>query len=1503
MKKKFIIVVVACCLFLSLNIGIVGVSLGENTLRDDYFEEPPIILQNPEEKNLFKNQVQIFKKESEVSNLFTDKYYADAGKPYVGKTDVPIQFDGSHSYIDPLKVEFYEWDFGDGTIGYGINPVHSYSAAGIYYTILTIKTNNGDSYQDITPVYIDQDGDHLEPYGGCFYYAEKDEPILFDASKSVIYDPDVEISKWIWHFGDGKTNYGEQVTHIYSEEKVYLVTLEIIDNNGYKRKDVLHADIGVSYSCIEDFFISSNTKLTSILNVLLNRIGSFFLYPLLFVKIYTNYNGYEETISLSSDYMFPLTIDVNHDGDGDVIVNNLNFFKPVISQSQFNDFPWFAFETTISDIEKISEDITTDDDFEIGLQFSLQIMEDFLELEEPIVRIGYHSVAGEEKPSHFTATHIFRPYILLRVLTGGATEQPVTKNTNVNPLIYHLKGKTMEQISIESSEIIKPLCRELTNKKTIETVSEFISSMDEKELQLPSQSYEKNIEGWKLITENGIRLDSSNVDFFTLLISFSNIAETTQTILKVDFESFTPTTLMHRRGKANSDLDIQGSDDSAVTLSITRKNSNGNATLGLFINPLQSFNFHIDVNRKVNGAGHISFDIDNPPENLILFVKNEDTTGSQDSFYFYLRNLPKTIEFEWLPRLDSGYIIITKDSSSDELEVGVCDDLKSPKTNLYMTNLPDTTSIDWEISKTPPQQITFFSDTSGLTVGAELRNFTQGNQTIEFLATSNEDLDIKLQWSLPDGYFELQRSTKNIDFEFFLLQDDIQLDIKGNYVGGPDDGFVFHFKDFQHGIIELVSDKSLQLDIFAKNPLTMATLTTNLEFSTGGNVKLEWNELMDINIDGYASLGLYNFTLNSPIGRVSLEEITLKGATNLELIRDEPSQFQLNGNGQISISQFEVEIGDWYSKITYANTGGGLDVLLQPKDKYYQISSDYSITLEGFDIEYDGIGDVHDMDFEIDYFDMYSEGKIWFDFSTDTPKFKFEGKDAVDVSNLHLAIGTRSTSVINFTISNAHLNSEGTIYGEWNNDYLFVDADVDFNWNIDISTLNYGSWMVNGTFEGSASMNAEWHSNSGEIDFKIGESGIFHSLEITHNNLTLNIGSFELTPGDITFQWQREQSSTNGYFNISNDGVNGKLTLFDISHNIQQNLFKLKFSDIEVESGNFYMEWSRRTSEKMIYLDNEMTIDMNLIKACWDEKTVIFGDLSLLPGEFKFTWDTVNKLITLNNGMQGLGPTLSYEDNDRKLSLSLLNLQDDYSKTMTLKWFEEQNGNISGLYVDTDDTNLVKWIEFESINYHSSGNRGRKIAINGLRANQFKVIKNDDDNLEITGWLYIANNLTYSKLVNDEWKDINIKWNLNFDGIGNIEFTADPAFNLELEISTKFSGVDIITTFDLPQYLKFGWDVDFDGNGFISIDTNNESIYEINFKIYKDTQSYQPKWGLYIGAAGLKAEDYNISWDFSLPPGQWILIETGYIEPSSINDIHLAWNGKWFDLLTGGTPI
>ncbi|UCD13321.1 MAG: PKD domain-containing protein [Thermoplasmatales archaeon] len=1499
MDKKLAIVIIVGCLLIIVNMGLAGVPSEETAEGLFMFHLYPDADQSyTTEKDASSHQEEI-STEKEIKESITHVSHADAGGPYSGQTDVEIQFDGSNSYVASSGMISYEWDFGDGNKGYSKNPTHCYSTPDVYYAILTIAKNNGETYQDIAPVYIDQEGDHLIPYGGCFYDGKKDEPIVFDGSQSISNDPDAELTEWVWHFGDGAIEYGEKVTHSYSEEKVYLVTLEVKDNNGYKRQDVLHADIGVYYSSIEDFFITSNTELKSVLDVLLTKIGSFILYPLLSVKIYTNFNGYEQTIPLSSGYMLPLAIDVNHDGEDDVVVNNLGFFKPVISKSPFNDKPWFAFETTISDIEKISENITTEDDFTVCLQFSLQIIEDFLDLKEPVVRIGYHSAGGEEKPAIFSATHIFRPFILYRLLGSGSVPRSLTTNNYQ----MHSEGTSMQN---DASRLELPFMQVGEATKHVTTTKEGTTSSSVTQEESNEQQYQPDnnvANGLNIITENGIRVESSDVNNFSLLISFSNDLDTVRTTLKLTFESFATTTLMHRRGETCRDIDFQGTHDAAVTISITRENQHGSATLGMLIEPMQSFGFKIDIEKLANSGRHITFNIENPPENLVLFAESQDTQDAQDSLYFYLKNLPSAIDFEWLPYLANGYITLTKEFATDELEVGVCDDLENPYTNVYMTNLPTKTSLSWDISSTLPRTIELTSDTDGLTLNAELKDVTQENQTIDFHATSYEDFDIKFLWSLPDGYFELQRSTKNIDLDFSLSQDNLRLDVNGSYVGGADDGFTFNFNDFTQGSIEFQSDKSLDLTIDAENYETETSLYTDLAFITGGDIKLEWDESINANVNGNASLGLYDFVLSSPNGNIDAEEITLEGTCHFGLKIEQNTLLQLSGSGKVTFSQLEGEIGYWSSSINSADAGGSFDILLQPKNKYYELDSSHSLDVSGFDIEYDGTGKEYDLDFEIDSFALYSGGTTWFDFSTDSPAFNLDGEDVIDVSNLHLAIGSGSSNVINFTITDAHIDKKGKVYGEWNDEYLHINAAVDFNWDLAISTLNFGDWETHGSIEGSASIDAEWEAGSGNITFDIGKSGFAHDLEITHDDLTLNLGTFSLEPGDITLDWQREDSPTNGHFHILNDGISGNLTLCKIIYDNPQNPLELELGNITLESGNMYMTWSRKTDQKFIHIDNGITIDMALVKVTWNDKILSLEDLILSPGEFNFTWNTVDKQITINNGIEDLGPSLSYEDENLKLSVSLINLQDDYSKTMTLKWYEDEDGNASGLYLDTDGVNMIDWIEFEFIKYDPLGDTGRRIALGGLQANNFKIWKNSNNNLGVNGRLYICNHLTYSKLVNGDWKDLEIQWDLDLDGIGNIEFNADSEFNIKLEISSMFSGININTTFNLPNHLNISWDVDFDGEGYVGLDTNNESIFEIDFRIYKDTQQYHPKWGLYLHCTSVAAEDYLISWNFSKPPGQWMLIKTGYIEPGSIDDWHLAWNGKWYNIMAGGTPV
>lgn len=65
-----------------------------------------------------------------------------AGGPYTGSIGVPIQFNGSGSTDPNGKPLTYLWYFGDGSQpGTGVNPTHTYSAAGTYEVVLWV--NNG----------------------------------------------------------------------------------------------------------------------------------------------------------------------------------------------------------------------------------------------------------------------------------------------------------------------------------------------------------------------------------------------------------------------------------------------------------------------------------------------------------------------------------------------------------------------------------------------------------------------------------------------------------------------------------------------------------------------------------------------------------------------------------------------------------------------------------------------------------------------------------------------------------------------------------------------------------------------------------------------------------------------------------------------------------------------------------------------------------------------------------------------------------------------------------------------------------------------------------------------------------------------------------------------------------------------------------------------------------------------------------------------------------------
>ncbi len=143
--------------------------------------------------------------------------------------------DSGDSRDEELKYQFmdisfgnptsWEWDFGDGETSDDQNPIHEFEEEGEYEVCLTIS-NPADSCEDTycEMVYVSHD-----TIGNCmawFDYEEQD-------SLTVDFEGHLMGSMsgtFTWDFGDSTTGSGQMVSHTYTTDGVYTVTMQAVDS-------------------------------------------------------------------------------------------------------------------------------------------------------------------------------------------------------------------------------------------------------------------------------------------------------------------------------------------------------------------------------------------------------------------------------------------------------------------------------------------------------------------------------------------------------------------------------------------------------------------------------------------------------------------------------------------------------------------------------------------------------------------------------------------------------------------------------------------------------------------------------------------------------------------------------------------------------------------------------------------------------------------------------------------------------------------------------------------------------------------------------------------------------------------------------------------------------------------------------------------------------------------------------------------------------------------------
>lgn len=154
---------------------------------------------------------------------------AISGGPYYGEAEIPVVFDASECYDPDGEIDFYRWNFGDGSSEIiDIKPEHIFDMDGEYTITLTVIDNNGSSSTDTHIAFIGPKINDPPSVKSTFVPTGiAGQSIFFSSIGS--NDPDMDELSYSWDFGDGSKSTDENPVHTYESAGKYFVTLKVSD--------------------------------------------------------------------------------------------------------------------------------------------------------------------------------------------------------------------------------------------------------------------------------------------------------------------------------------------------------------------------------------------------------------------------------------------------------------------------------------------------------------------------------------------------------------------------------------------------------------------------------------------------------------------------------------------------------------------------------------------------------------------------------------------------------------------------------------------------------------------------------------------------------------------------------------------------------------------------------------------------------------------------------------------------------------------------------------------------------------------------------------------------------------------------------------------------------------------------------------------------------------------------------------------------------------------------
>jgi len=144
-----------------------------------------------------------------------------------------VAFDGSSSYDPDGRIVGYHWDFGDGNGAQGPTATHIFATPGTYDVALTVTDDTESSCAATRrSVQVVVNAPPVADAGPPFeaFVGGAADAVLLDGTRS--QDPDGGALTHVWRIGDGSTESGERVRHLFRQTGDIPVQLTVTDSSG-----------------------------------------------------------------------------------------------------------------------------------------------------------------------------------------------------------------------------------------------------------------------------------------------------------------------------------------------------------------------------------------------------------------------------------------------------------------------------------------------------------------------------------------------------------------------------------------------------------------------------------------------------------------------------------------------------------------------------------------------------------------------------------------------------------------------------------------------------------------------------------------------------------------------------------------------------------------------------------------------------------------------------------------------------------------------------------------------------------------------------------------------------------------------------------------------------------------------------------------------------------------------------------------------------------------------